>query len=110
MEIKVIKVVCKVEKDGQKYKKGKTYIGTLEEHQGRECFPNNHCTLVWIDQGEDNPGFGGRFAFKGNVRANHGEYDKDPEPYWYHYTRYFIDLHVWERKEKLKNIINNETL
>ena len=99
-----IKVVCKRELEGRKYKIGKTYIGGLEEHNGKYCYPNNHCTLVWIDQGEDNPKFGSRFAVKGNVRANHRElYDK-PIPYWDHYTKYFVDLNIWERKEKLNKI------
>lgn len=102
---KDIKVVCKKEiESSQKYKKGKVYFGQIEEHSGRDCFPNGHCTLVWIDQGEDNPGFGGRFAVKGNVRGNHGKYDEEPTPYWHHYTRYFIDYNIWERKEKLKKL------
>lgn len=99
-----IKVVCKREIEGTKYKKGKTYIGELEEHHGIDCFPNYHCTLVWIDQGEDNPNFGGRFAVRGNVRANHREPYNPPTPYWNHYTKYFIDLNIWERKGKIEKI------
>lgn len=98
------KVVCKREIKGSNYKKGKSYIGELEERYGKDCYPNNHCTLVWIDQGEDNPNFGGRFAIRGNVRANHDHPNEPPKPYWDHYKKYFIDLNIWERKEKLEKL------
>lgn len=53
----------------------------------------------WISQ--KNPGFGGRFAIKGNVyKVGDGG-----KPYWPKFLDYFYDPIVFERDKKLQQII-----
>lgn len=118
---KTVTVLCHtslgdiLDEHGRFYLKGTEYKLSTEIVTPRQDTKWEDCILCWINQTE---GYGSRFAVKGNIYDTFGDFRQRferekkqmedsgefGEPYWPHFTDYFVCPIQRERDNKLTEI------